>query len=269
VRQQRLRRTEALVLREMNYGEADRILTLLTPGGKVRAIAYGIRRSTSRKVGHLGLFCRAQVMLARGRGLDTVTQAEGLEEHEGIRSDLLRFGYACYVGELADRFAQEQEESSVLFELVVRTLQQLGESQRLRIWVRYFELRLLSLSGYRPELFSCVNCRATIRPEINFFSLDQGGLLCNRCGQVQQFGQDQPRARAVAINAQKVLRYLQTHGRDEVSRLRIGDATHRELESLLHSYLEHTLESELRSVGFLHRLRRELHEAERVAGGVQ
>jgi len=268
VRQQRLRRTEAVVLREMNYGEADRILTLLTPGGKVRAIAYGIRRSTSRKVGHLGLFCRAQVMLARGRGLDTVTQAEGLEEHEGIRNDLLRFGYACYVGELADRFAQEQEESSALFELVVRTLRQLGESQRLRIWVRYFEVRLLSLSGYQPELFACVNCRATIRPEINFFSLDQGGLLCNRCGQVQQFGQDQPRARAIAINAQKVLRYLQTHGRDEVSRLRIGEATHRELESLLHSYLEHTLESELRSVGFLHRLRRELHEAERVAGGM-
>jgi len=259
VRQERLRRTEALVLREMNYGEADRILTLLTPGGKVRAIAYGIRRSTSRKVGHLGLFCRAQLMLARGRDLDTVSQAEGLEEFEGIRSDLLRFSYACYVGELADRFAQEQEESRPLYELVVCTLRELGESQRLRTWVRYFEVRLLSLSGYQPELFACVNCRAAIRPETNFFGLDQGGLLCNRCGH------GQPRVEAVSINAQKVLRYMQTHGRDEVSRLRLAEATHRELESLLHSYLEHTLESELRSVGFLHRLRRELHEAERVA----
>jgi len=240
VRQQRLRRTEAIVLREMDYGEADRILTLLTPDGKLRAVAHGIRRPTSRKVGHLGLFYRVQVMLARGRDLDTVTQAEGLEEYEGIRGDLLRFTYACYVGELADRFAQEQEESGALFELVVGTLRRLGQSQHPRIWVRHFELRLLSLSGYQPELFSCVNCRAAIRPETNFLSLEQGGLLCGRCGL------GQPQAKAVSINAQKVLRYLQSQGPDAVGRLRISKATH---------------------AVFLRRLRRELREAERVVAG--
>ena len=75
MRRERLYRTEGIVLREMDYGEADRILTLLTPGGKLSAIARGIRRPTSRKVGHLGLFYRAQMMLARGRELDTITQA--------------------------------------------------------------------------------------------------------------------------------------------------------------------------------------------------
>ena len=263
MRQERLRRTEALVLREMDYGEADRILTLLTPGGEVRAIAHGIRRPTSRKVGHLGLFYRAEVMLARGRDLDTITQAEALEEFEDIRSDLLRFTYACYVGELADRFAQQQEESDLLYKLVVTTLRRLGEQPRLRIWVRYFEMRLLSLSGYQPEMFSCVNCRAAICPETNFFSLEQGGLLCNRCGQGQSG------ARAVSVNAQKVMRYMQSHGPDEVRRLRITDTTHGEIESLLHSYLEYTLESELKSVAFLHRLRRELREAERARGGAR
>lgn len=260
MRQQRLRRTEAIVLRETDYGEADRILTLLTPGGKLRAVAYGIRRPTSRKVGHLGLFCRAQVMLARGRDLDTISQAEGLEQFEGIRGDLLRFTYACYVGELADRFAQEEEESRPLYELVVSTLRRLGGEPHPRVWVRYFELHLLSLGGYQPELFSCVNCRAAILPETNFLSLEQGGLLCSRCGQ------DQSRARAVSINAQKVLRYMQSRGPDDVGRLRIAGATHAEIESLLRFYLEYTLERELRSVAFLHRLRRERGEAERVSG---
>jgi len=263
VRQERLYRTEGIVLREMDYGEADRILTLLTPAGKLRAIAHGIRRPTSRKVGHLGLFYRAQVMLARGRNLDTITQAECLEEFEGIRGDLLRFTYACYVGELADRFAQQQEENDLLYKLVVRTLRQLADEPHLRTWVRYFELRLLSLSGYQPELFFCVKCRTDILPEDNFFSLEQGGLLCNRCGQ------SQPRARAVSVNAQKVLRYMQMHGPDQVRNIRISSTTHAEIESLLHSYLEYVLECELKSVAFLHRLRRELREVERASGSAQ
>jgi len=244
----------------MDYAEADRILTLLTPGGKLRAVAPGVRRPTSRKAGHLGLFQRARLMLARGRNLDIITQAESLEEFEGLGDDLLRFTYACYVGELLDRFAQEQEENPPLYRLALSTLRGLAEGQELPIWVRYFELRLLSCAGYMPELFTCVECHRAIRPQVNYFSLELGGLLCNPCGR------DQPRATAISINAQKVVRYLSRCGPREVRALRVGDATQGEIEALLHAYLEHILERELRSVAFLQRLRRELREAEMQSG---
>ena len=67
------------MLREQDYSEADRILTLLTPGGKVTVLARGVRKPTSRKTGHLGLFHRSQLMLAQGSNMDLVTQAEVLD----------------------------------------------------------------------------------------------------------------------------------------------------------------------------------------------
>jgi DNA repair protein RecO (recombination protein O) len=257
VRQERLYRAEGIVLREVDYAEVDRILTLLTPGGKLVALARGIRRITSRRAGHLGLFHRARIMLARGHNMDIVTQAECLEEFEGIRGDLLRFTYACYVGELAERFAQEGEDNQPLYELMVHTLRQLSQERDPRLWVRYFELRLLANSGYRPELFTCAQCHEPIRPVVNFFSLAQGGVLCSHCGQ------SQPEAKAVSVNGQKVLRYLQTHEPAEVNALTLAESTHSEVESLLQSYLEFTIERELKSAAFLQRLRRELRAAEK------
>lgn len=248
----RLYRTEAIVLRQRDYGEADRILTLLTPGGKISVIAKGIRRATSRKVGHLGLFYRANLLVARGRNLDIVTQAESIEEYEGIRGDLERFAHACYAGELVDRLAPEGEESPALYNLLAEGLRWFAEEEDLRLWMRYYELRLLTHAGYRPELFQCVGCHETLQAQRNYFSCEQGGALCPRCGA------EASRAAAMSLNAQKVLRYLLTHGSDEVRALRVSAATHGEIEALLQRYLEYTLEREVLSVGFLRQLRREL-----------
>lgn len=254
VPRERLYRTEGIVFREVDYAEADRILTLLTPGGKLSVLARGIRRATSRKVGHLGLFYRARLMLARGRNLDIVTQAESLEEFEGIRGDLLRFTYACYAGELMGLFAQEGEESSALYKLMIEGLRWLSTERDLRLWMRYFELRLLSHAGYKPELFFCLGCHESIQPLTNSFSAQQGGILCERCASRE------PRARSVSLNAQKVLRYLQTRDVADVRGLRLREATHVEVEAVLQGYLEYILEREVRSVVFLRRLRRELQE---------
>ena len=252
MREQRLYRTEAIVLRERDFGEADRILTLLTPAGKISALAKGIRRATSRKVGHLGLFSRAQVLLARGRNFRIVSQAECLESFEELGADLLRFTYACYMAELMDRFAQEEEENQALYDLMAQGLHWCAHEADLSLWMRRFELRLLSYSGYQPQLFHCVGCHAEIEPVQNRFSSQAGGLMCARCAA------DEPLARPISVNGQKVLRYLMTHSSDDLRRLRLHEATLREIESLLQHYLEYVLEREVRSVVFLRRLRHEL-----------
>jgi len=254
VAQSRLYRTEAIVLRQMDYAEADRILTLLTPKGKISALAKGIRRVTSRKVGHLGLFYRAEVVMARGRNMDIVSQAESIEAYEGLRHDLSRFTYACYLAELVDRFAQEEEDNSALYDLMAAGLSWLASEADPRLWARYCELRLLSVSGYQPQLFQCVVCHAELLPEENLFDLEQGGLACPRCGL------GLPQGRPVSLAAQKVLRYLASHAPPEVRTLHLKPQTHDEVETLLQRYLEHTLERELRSVAFLKRLRQELEQ---------
>ena len=251
MRQERLYRTEGLVLRELDYAETDRILTLLTPEGKLSALVHGIRRATSRKVGHLGLFYRAQLLVARGRNLDIITQAESLEEFEGLRGDLMRFTYACYIGELVERLSRE-EEGQALYTLTVEALRRIAEEADPRLWTRYFELRLLSYTGYQPELFRCLSCQEPIRPEVNVFVASEGGLFCPRCGEAQRHG------RRVSVNAQKVLRYLATREPEDVQGLRISEGTHAEVEALLYEYLEYTLERELKSTAFLRQLRSEL-----------
>ena len=255
----RVQQTEAIVLREQDYSEADRILTLLTPAGKVTVLAKGVRKPTSRKAGHLGLFSRSQMMLAQGRNMDLVTQAEALDVYEGLWHDLLRFTYACYAAELIDRFVPEHEGSAAMYALLSAALGWFATGEDLRLWARYFELALLRQAGYLPSLYQCVVCDAELQAETNLFDVTQGGLVCARCGSAI------PGARPVSLAGQKVLRFVSTHEPSEVARLSVRESTHRELESLMHAFLQYTLERELKSTAFLRRLRSELamHEASR------
>ena len=122
--------TEAITLRRTDFGEADRILTLFTPTyGKVRAIAKGARRTTSRLAGHLEPFTRTQLLLASGRDLDIVTQAEGRERLDALRDDVWHATAAWYLAELVDRFLEDADPHPRLYGLFVKTLRQLNEER--------------------------------------------------------------------------------------------------------------------------------------------
>ena len=111
-RRERSYRVEAVVLRHMDYGEADRLLGLYTrEGGKVRAIAKGVRKIRSRKAGHLEPFTRVALQLAQARELPIVTQAETIDAYLAMRDDLVKTGYAAYVVEMVDRFLFEEGEN--------------------------------------------------------------------------------------------------------------------------------------------------------------
>jgi DNA repair protein RecO (recombination protein O) len=176
---ERLYRTEAIVLKRTDFGEADRLLTLYTPGlGKLRAIAKGIRRPTSRKSGHLELFTHSQLLIAKGRNLDIITQAETITAFKPLRHDLLRLTYAYYVAELVDRFAEEGVDNRPLYDLLLATLGRLAEDPDPVLATRFFEVRMLGLMGYQPQLFHCVECRAPLTPEDQYFDAEAGGVLC-------------------------------------------------------------------------------------------
>jgi len=248
---ERVYRTEAVVLRHSDFGEADRLLTVYTPYmGKLRLLAKGVRKPTSRKAGHLESFTRTQLLIARGRNLDIITQAEIIEPYVALRQDLWRLSHAYYVAELVDRFSEEQSENYPLYRLLCDVLGWICESSDLALTMRFFELHMLSLVGYRPQLFDCPRCNARLEPVTNFFSAEAGGALCPRCGEGERG------ARAISLGALKVLRYLQTHEYAECAHLQLRKATHSELEEVLQNYLVHILERRLKSVEFLDILRR-------------
>jgi DNA repair protein RecO (recombination protein O) len=247
---QRVYRTEAIVMRRMNLGEADRLLTLFSPDyGKLRVVAKGVRRPGSRKAGHLEPFTRAQVMLARGRELDIVTQAESLALYPGIRHDLESLGQAAYMVELLDRFTVEEGESRSLYALLAETLGVLASGESSDSLVRYFELRLLDLVGYRPELFRCLSCGDEIRPQAQYFSAGAGGVLCPDCGK------SDGSAQAISLQALKVLRHFQRSPLGAALAPAISRQVHTELEKVMLHYLTYQLERELNAPAFLNRVR--------------
>jgi len=242
----RVYHTEAIVLRHSDFGEADRLLTVLTPClGKVRLLAKGIRKPSSRKAGHLELFTRTQLLIARGRNLDIVTQAQTVEPYLVLRQDLLRMSHAYYVGELVDSFGEEQAENEPLYTLLCNALGWICTAADLALTMRFFELRLLGLVGYQPQLFQCLHCRTPLEPVVNYFSAEDGGVLCPRCGENQRG------VRPIALGTLKVLRYLQTRGYDECARLQLQPSTRSEVEEVLQQYLVYLLERRLKSVEFL------------------
>src|SRR5512140_1231536 len=112
-------RVETVVLRHADWGEADRILVLYTrESGKIRAVAKGVRKLRSRKAGHLEPFTRVTLMLAHGRDMWIVTQAETVDAFQPLREDLLLTGYAANVIELLDRFTYEEGENRSLYSLL-------------------------------------------------------------------------------------------------------------------------------------------------------
>jgi DNA repair protein RecO (recombination protein O) len=244
-----------VVLRHQDWGEADRLLGLFSrEQGKIRAVAKGVRKLRSRKAGHLEPFTRASLQLARGRDLPIVTQAETVDAFLPLRDDLLRIGYASYVVELLDRFTYEEGENRALYKLLVETLERLARGEDLDLAVRYYELRLLDLVGFRPQLFQCARCQEEIVAQDQYFSAEEGGVLCPRCGT------GSAGARPISLAALKYLRHFQRSSYSQASRARLSAGVNRELEVLMQHYLTYLLERGLNTPAFLRRLRREEEE---------
>jgi DNA repair protein RecO (recombination protein O) len=251
-RAERLYRVEAIVIRRRDWGEADRLLTLYTrERGKIQAVAKGARKPTSRKAGHIELFTRTKLLIARSRSIDIITQAETSEVYRPLRESLETSTLAHYFAELLDRFTGEAETDHNLFDLLSLALAWLCEADDSRLVARYYELRLLELAGFRPELHHCPSCGKQLEPLKSFFSSAQGGVLCPTCGQSRRD------AFPLSLKAFKVLRYGQTHDWDQFRRLRLTASLHAEIEKTLYHYLLYVLERNLKSVEFLRQLRRE------------
>ncbi len=243
--------TEAVIIKKIKLGEADRILTLYTPQlGKIRAVAKGVRRPRSKLAGHLELLTHSQVSLARGRNLDTITGSQTINSFLPLKSDLYLTSYALYATELVDQFTVDDIENYPLFQLLLETMHHLCQASDIELVLRYFELHLLNQVGYRPQLQQCVSCHSPLKPTTNSFCSSAGGMLCPSCSQTQ------PLTYPVSLNALKVLQFLQSNDYNTASRLKMNRELSHELEWVMRDYLRYLLEREVKSTAWLDTLRK-------------
>ncbi|MEO6890763.1 MAG: DNA repair protein RecO [Ktedonobacteraceae bacterium] len=266
MRQQRSYSTQAIVLKRIDLGEADRILTLLTPAkGKIHAVAKGTRRPVSKLAGHLELFSHSQLQMAIGRNLEIVTQAEGRESFLRLRTSLWHMTCGFYLVELVDRFIEDDTRHLAVYNLLLETLRALEadavalqrhneqgdfpagqEYTRANLLLRYFEIHLLFHIGYEPAFRACAHCGSELQPEKNGFSPSLGGTLCPQCSRLW--------TRPLSVQALRVLRLLQRSSWQEVPHWRLSAALQIELELAMHDLLRFHLERDLKSWTFLEML---------------
>ena len=165
----RLYNTEAVVLRKTELGEADSILTLYTPHlGKIRAVAKGVRRPKSKIGGHVEQLVHSQMLLARSKSLDIVSQSQAIESFLPLRDNLWRTSSALYAVELVDRFTAEGEENYPLFRLLVDTLHWLCHNHKGHFVVLITRIADLHCSVCEAASHPVKLCRATVPSHPHF-----------------------------------------------------------------------------------------------------
>jgi DNA repair protein RecO (recombination protein O) len=245
--------TDAIVLSRFDYGEADRILTLITPaGGKIKAIAKGIRRPTSRIGGSLEPFAELTVLMARGRTFDVVTQVSVGHAWLNLRDSLESAATAWYLAELADRSLEERHAAESVYSLLKRGYELLDVGMAPGRVARWFEMHLADELGMRPEVDRCVECDRVLEVDARYRWVPSlGGVLCDRCP-----GPPHDRT-GLTLDALKLLKAYQRQDVEAIAGLRLAAATEREVEVALRDFLRHALERDARSLAFLDEIRHE------------
>lgn len=145
-------KTEGIIIRRRNFGEADRILTVFTKHqGKIRIKALGVRKIISRRSSHIELLNHTFLSLYRGRSLPILTEAQTLSDFSKIKSDLKKIGFAYHICELVDGLCPENQENRLIFFLLEETLRRLSQDDNSLSLIRQFEIALLRHLGFYPR----------------------------------------------------------------------------------------------------------------------
>jgi DNA repair protein RecO (recombination protein O) len=243
-------RAEAIVLKTNDFAEADRILVLFTRHfGKVRVVAKGIRRATSRMAGHAEPLTHATYQLARGRELDVLTGAEARAVYREMRDDLALIAAGWYVAELVDRFTADRVPSAPLFDLLETALRSLDAGTTASVVCRWFDLHLLDRSGFRPELGVCTQCRTALAEETNAWEPAAGGAICASCATRLSL------VAPLSVRALKSLRFLLVSDLDTAARLRLDATLTHELDRHLRAFLRYVIDRDIATARLIDELR--------------
>ncbi|HVA88104.1 MAG TPA: DNA repair protein RecO [Candidatus Saccharimonadales bacterium] len=243
--------TDAIVLSRFELGEADRVLTMITPEyGKIRAIAKGVRRQKSRLGGSLEPFAELRIALAHGRTFEIVTQVSVGHAWLRMRDSLESAATAWYLAELAERSIEENGVAQAQYTLLHRAYELLDEGMAPGRVARWYEMRLADELGMRPEVDRCVECDRVLEATETYRWVPAiGGVLCERHPPPPAWRTD------LSLEALKLLKAYQRMDAEALAGLRLPAAVERETETAMREFMRHALERDPRSLAFLDEVR--------------
>lgn len=244
-----LKRATGIVIQSFDYGESDRIVTFFTlEYGKMKGIAKGARRSRKRFSNSLDLFCHVRILFfeKEDRPLGRIDQSDVVEFFPTLGQDIAKMGYGSYFVELVDAMVGERQAQKGVFDLLRQFLSMLNEVEPKEEMLRIFEIRLLSLLGYRPNLSSCIHCgRPLERLDRIYFAPARGGIFCEKCCPTKE------RFFPLGAGTARLLEKAAETDLSKIHRLRFSSRSLTESREILPRFIQHHLNRELKSLRFL------------------
>jgi DNA replication and repair protein RecO len=240
-------KVEGIVLRTIDYGESNKILTIFTRElGKIGAVARGAKKPQNRLAPVSQPFTYGYFLVSIGSGLGTIRQGEIINAFPQLKEDIFRMAYATYIAELLDRGTEERKASSSLFELLYEILKDIGEGLDPQILKNIFEMKMLPVLGFRPQVDGCALCGRKEGPFV--FSVKEGGFLCYGCRDKD------PYHLAVSEATVRLLRLFYHLDMKRLGHINVRDSTKKELERCIGSIYDEYTGLALKSKRFLEQI---------------
>ena len=249
--------TPAILLHKLDYGDFDLILTFLSlERGKISLIAKSAKKSTKRFAGILELFSLIDVVgsTSRGRGLPVLQEAVLQSPFSTIRDDIKKTAYASYWCELINKWVEENRKQVQLYHLLKHVLHQLdsGAAAASELAI-LFQMRLLNLSGHKPNLKHCAQCQKQlemIHHSRVVFDIAKGGILCDEC--TAGAGSRMRLSKGTI----KQLKWVESGDLKKASRIRFGSQALEEGREFLEAFVPYILGLQPQSLKFLRQIRK-------------
>jgi len=247
-------KTTGFVLRCLNYGESDLIITFYSNDfGKLTGIAKGAKRSKKRFVNVFEPFSLTNIIFSRKNRdvLAFIESCEIIDHYNSIRQDLEKTLIASYFIDLADHFSPEGKKNEKIFELLQNFLALLDDEKASTATVRFFEMRLLKLSGFEPALDHCIRCKTPVANGSSYYFYPRdGGIKCAACAQPERYDQ------SISAGTVRTLLLGKDMDIDKIKLIALSDSLAMESRNILIGFISHVLGREVKSLKVMEQVRK-------------
>lgn len=230
-------KTKGIVIAENNMGDFDKMVTILTPNGKIGCSARGARRPKSQLMAGTQFLCFGEFMIFKGTNTYTLNSCEPIEVFYNIRTDLDKLEYASNITKMIQEVTDENQNTYKILQLYLNTLYVISETNlNLEFVISIFKLRLMCLLGFTPQIQECVQCRE--KEELIYFSLKDNGLKCKNCGKIDTS------AIEISNSTMQAIKYIIIAPAKKLYSFKISEENQKQLSIIAKLYTNLKLEKE-------------------------
>jgi DNA repair protein RecO (recombination protein O) len=247
-------KTKAIIIKQYEVGEADRIIVAFSEDfGLLTLSARGVRKTLAKLKGHLELFNYSHLIIHKSRGsIDTIIGAETIRSFKKLRQSLASTSRIYLIFEFLNRVLPEREEHHKIYKLLLYILKEIennDERCHRLLMSSYFLLRAIKELGYAPHFRECIRCQTELKKGGNYFDLEGGGTVCLDCGAISSH--EFRLLKGISDKALIGLRLLSENGKIKLAKIKAKREILEEMAELIENYVEYILEAELKSKKFI------------------